>query len=164
MNERLEYLIETVDNSHYFSTKKNKRSWKEEVKSKMTTLVPKKLVDISDHMDGVDDSDDEHDLSEGQKKDSKVQAYEAIRESDSIQRAMTDLHRRSKLLRNFAVMNSTGFIKIVKKFDKSLPLRKGSMSEVTKDRYICDDGNGIAALSDRMVCEKYVYTYFLFQM
>lgn len=124
------------------------------MRSKMTTLVPKKLIDISNDMEGVDDSDDDQeDLTERQRKDAKIEAFEAIRESDSIQRAMTDIHRRSKLLSNFAIMNATGFIKIVKKFDKSFPLRKGMMKDVNKKGFICDDGNGIATLSDKMVSD-----------
>lgn len=152
MDERLEYLIETVDNSEYFNTKKEKRTWKEEMRSQMTTIIsPKKLIDISNDMEGVDDSEDEEDLTESQRKDAKVSAYQAIRESDSVQRAMTDLHRRSKLLSNFAIMNSTGFIKIVKKFDKSFPLREGMFRDVTKNGYICGDGEKIAAFSEKMV-------------
>lgn len=154
INERLEYLIETVENSTYFTPETNNKTWRDQMRSKMTTLVPKKLIDISNDMEGVDDSDDDQeDLTESQRKDAKIEAFEAIRESDSIQRAMTDIHRRSKLLSNFAIMNATGFIKIVKKFDKSFPLRKGMMKDVNKKGFICDDGNGIATLSDKMVSD-----------
>ena len=123
------------------------------MRSQMTTMImPKKLIDISNDMEGVDsDDEDDEDLTESQRKDAKVSAYQAIRESDSVQRAMTDLHRRSKLLSNFAIMNSTGFIKIVKKFDKSFPLREGMFRDVTKNGYICGDGEKIAALSEKMV-------------
>mmetsp|Transcript_6754 Transcript_6754/g.18852 ORF Transcript_6754/g.18852 Transcript_6754/m.18852 type:complete len:883 (-) Transcript_6754:92-2740(-) len=48
-----------------------------------------------------------------------------LRESDSIKRALTDLHRSTMLLNNYAVMNFTGFIKIIKKHDKSFKSRKG---------------------------------------
>ncbi len=153
MSERLEYLIETVNNSDYFTSSRNKKNWSDEMKTKMTTLVlSKKLIDISNDMDVVDETDDEEEgLTQSQRKDSKVEIFQAIRESDSIRRAMTDLYRRSKLLNNFAIMNSTGFIKIIKKFDKTFPLRKGMFKEVTQNGYICDDGKEISALSDKMV-------------
>lgn len=55
-----------------------------------------------------------------------------LRESDSIKRALTDLHRSTMLLNNYAVMNFTGFIKIIKKHDKSFKSRKGQFKNFMK--------------------------------
>lgn len=55
-----------------------------------------------------------------------------LRESDSIKRALTDLHRSTMLLNNYAVMNFTGFIKIIKKHDKSFKSRKGRFKNFLK--------------------------------
>jgi len=41
-----------------------------------------------------------------------------VKEEDSIQRAIIDLHRTSKLLLNFTILNYTGFVKIIKKYRK----------------------------------------------
>jgi len=61
-----------------------------------------------------------------------------IAESDSIKRAVTDLNRTLKLLSNFAMMNYTGFVKILKKHDKSLgPESKGLHSPLLKSDDTC---------------------------
>ena len=43
---------------------------------------------------------------------------EKVKEAESIQRALVDQYRTAKLLHNFAIMNYTGFVKIVKKHNK----------------------------------------------
>jgi len=42
-------------------------------------------------------------------------------ERSSLQRAATDVYRTLQQLRNFAIINYTGFVKIIKKHDKALP-------------------------------------------
>lgn len=49
-----------------------------------------------------EDSDDD------EIKDATGAIEEKIRESESIQRDLVDLHRRAKLLINFSIMNVTG--------------------------------------------------------
>ena len=146
--------MSTITSSDSFNKTKKKNNWRQKMRKKVSTLVHTKR---SDEMVGVNSLDYETgDFTESQQRTSaeekaKEKTYQDIRESDSIQRAMTDLHRRSKLLNNFAIMNSTGFIKIIKKFDKKIPLWKGIFSEVLTDGYVCKDGKEVQELSERMV-------------
>jgi SPX domain len=73
-----------------------------------------------------------------------------IAEADSIQRALVDQYRTAKLLHNFALMNYTGFVKIVKKHDKSLPHRKGRFKALTQAANICGEGLVVEQLSQRI--------------
>ncbi len=73
-------------------------------------------------------SDDEVDEDEMTAVDEHY--FEKLLESDSVKRAVVDLHRNIKLLGNFSIMNYTGFIKIVKKHDKSLPTYKGTLKDI----------------------------------
>ena len=73
-----------------------------------------------------------------------------IAEADSIQRALVDQYRTSKLLHNFAIMNYTGFVKIAKKHDKTLPDRKGRFKEISKGSKICDEGKAVEKLANRI--------------
>ena len=72
-----------------------------------------------------------------------------LRESDSIKRALTDLHRTTMLLHNYDVMNFTGFIKIIKKHDKSFPSRKGRFKGFMKKADVIE-GNESEQLGSRM--------------
>jgi len=72
-----------------------------------------------------------------------------LRESDSIKRALKDLHRTAKLLGNFAIINFTGFVKITKKFQKTFPGRKNQFSDITEDR-ICNKGKVPLDLAEKM--------------
>ena len=146
-------MEENVNNSDTFSVKhQTKSSWRSQMRTQFSNRISNKLIDITNDMEGVDDSDEEFEMLNGsQRQRAKSKSIEAIRESDSIQRAMIDLHRKSRFLINFAIMNSTGFIKIVKKFNKSFPLNKGLFKEIVSNGFICNDGSDITALSDRMV-------------
>mmetsp|Transcript_22017 Transcript_22017/g.45866 ORF Transcript_22017/g.45866 Transcript_22017/m.45866 type:complete len:920 (-) Transcript_22017:91-2850(-) len=70
-------------------------------------------------------------------------------ESDSVKRAVVDLHRNVKLLENFSIMNYTGFIKIVKKYDKTIVEGKGSYKHLCADTRF-HDGNEATTLGVRM--------------
>jgi len=72
-----------------------------------------------------------------------------LRESDSIKRALIDLHRRAKLLQNYTIMNQTGFIKIIKKFYKSYPDRKGQFDQMTVEN-ICQGGITVNDTANKM--------------
>jgi hypothetical protein len=88
------------------------------------------------------DSDDD-DFGKGQAEKDKS------KEADSIKRALTDMHRRVKLLSNFAIINSTGFVKIVKKFCKQFPDKKDEYKEI-KEGFICGEGARVERLSSKM--------------
>jgi hypothetical protein len=63
-----------------------------------------------------------------------------IKEAQSIQRALVDEYRRSKLLHNFAIMNYTGFVKIVKKHEKTLKEEKSKYKQAIRPENICNEG------------------------
>lgn len=73
-----------------------------------------------------------------------------IAEADSIQRALVDQHRTAKLLHNFVIMNYTGFVKIVKKHDKTLNHRKGKFKKEIEPYNICNEGKLVEALASRL--------------
>ena len=76
---------------------------------------------------------------------------DGLKASDSIQRAMTDMYRTAKLLHNFAIMNYTGFVKIVKKHDKTFKEYKGRFKQLTIESEVCNGGKDVAKLEERMV-------------
>jgi SPX domain protein involved in polyphosphate accumulation len=88
------------------------------------------------------DDEDGHNISSRKKK--------SVKETDSVKRAMIDLHRSSKLLNNYSIMNYTGFVKIVKKFDKSFPDHKGEFKNIVSES-LCHDGKEAENLADEMV-------------
>ncbi len=81
-----------------------------------------------------------------------------VKEADSVKRALVDMHRRSKLLINFAIMNSTGYVKIIKKFTKNFPEMKNEFDSLAKKGYSCEEGKRAIALSEQM--EKYYASWF----
>jgi hypothetical protein len=86
-----------------------------------------------------DDSDDE----------GETQGAAAVAEADSIQRALIDQYRTAKLLHNFAILNYTGFVKIVKKHDKSLPHRKGRFKGILTAHNLFHEGQAVDDLATR---------------
>jgi hypothetical protein len=99
----------------------------------------------SESNEGLYDDDNTQD-----EKQDKALLSRKIKEAESIQRALVDQYRTAKLLHNFAIMNYTGFVKIVKKHDKSLPRKKGRYKQAIKPVNICNEGNAVEALASRM--------------
>jgi SPX domain len=97
----------------------------------------------------VDDDYDHHLGNDSHHHDPQLEARRE-REIESIQRALIDQYRTAKLLLNFALMNYTGFVKIVKKHDKTLPDRKGRYKKIITAESICNEGKAVEALGDRM--------------
>jgi hypothetical protein len=64
---------------------------------------------------------------------------------------MTDMYRTAKLLHNFAIMNYTGFVKIVKKHDKTFKEHKGRFKKFTIESEVCSGGKDVGKLEERMV-------------
>jgi hypothetical protein len=91
-----------------------------------------------------------YDADDADEKQDKAQMSRKIKEAESIQRALVDQYRTAKLLHNFAIMNYTGFVKIVKKHDKSIPRKKGRYKQAIKPVNICNEGNAVEALAARM--------------
>jgi len=87
-----------------------------DIKRNMQKRLSESLVGKDDHKDhGPTTTDYESDDELGNlSRSDRLKMQNELKASDSIKRAIVDLHRRSKLLTNFAIMNTTGFIKIIK--------------------------------------------------
>jgi hypothetical protein len=102
----------------------------------------------SESQEALYDGDDDDNKQD--EKEQKASLSRQIKEAESIQRALVDQYRTAKLLHNFAIMNYTGFVKIVKKHDKSLPRKKGRYKLAITPVNICNEGNAVEALAARM--------------
>jgi hypothetical protein len=143
--ERLDFLVEEAGPSYKFSKQKKQRlaNMKRSLKARMPVMSRTgNILNISLPSSNEYDSDDD-DFGKGQAEKDKS------KEADSIKRALTDMHRRVKLLSNFAIINSTGFVKIVKKFCKQFPDKKDEYKEI-KDGFICGEGARVERLSSKM--------------
>ena len=96
-----------------------------------------------------EDSDEEEDFL----NDEKVMA-----EADSIKRALIDQYRTAKLLQNYVILNYTGFVKIIKKHDKTIPSQKGRFKGLLKADNLFKEGIAVEKLSDQY--EKYYANWF----
>ena len=160
---RLQLLTEHAGPSYnYISAPRlpSLTNMRQSLQKRVTTMITGEEDEEEQYKDNLktieelEESSDEEDrgLEEGKVGTPKKGIKREKRcEADSIKRDMTDLYRRAKLLSNFAIMNSTGFVKIIKKFEKAFPERVGYFSFVTENGSICDDGHSAAALSDKMV-------------
>ena len=76
------------------------------------------------------------------------------REAESIQRALVDQYRIAKLLLNFAIMNYTGFVKIVKKYEKimSTIVKKAPprYQQAIQPNNICNEGQVVEQLASQL--------------
>ncbi|KAL7543571.1 hypothetical protein ACHAXR_012896 [Thalassiosira sp. AJA248-18] len=160
ISQRMEVLVESVGSSGVnLKKKKQKRS---SIVDTMTQKFESMLHGIEthplnergatsgtipdmdmEHSESLDDEDPESKMLDGLEKKKKKEEF--ARKSDSIKRAITDIHRTSKLLQNYSVMNYTGFVKIAKKFDKTFPEHKGLFKGNN-----CDDGQEAEILSEKM--------------
>jgi len=92
---------------------------------------------------------------EASEYDGRKSQNDISREIESVKRAIIDLHRRSKLLENFAIMNTTAFVHIIKKFESILMEHQGRFSFVGNDDIICGGGVQASSLCEKMVRELY---------
>lgn len=113
------------------------------VQSHMRPPLPPTPQDSTEEMPSLPTSEKEDDHEESIDK-------KHLREADSIQRALVDHYRSAKLLNNFAIMNYTGFVKIVKKHDKTMPDRKGRYKKAIAPEKICNEGKAVEELAARM--------------
>jgi hypothetical protein len=81
-----------------------------------------------------------------------------LAEANSIKRALIDQYRTATLLKNFAIMNYTGFVKIVKKHDKTIPESKGRFKSILEPQNLFDEGKEVDALAKRF--ERYYANWF----
>ena len=87
-----------------------------------------------------------------------VDNEKVLAEADSIKRALIDQYRTATLLKNFAIMNYTGFVKIIKKHDKSIPEQKGRFKGMLDQENLFNEGKDVDALSKRL--ERYYANWF----
>jgi hypothetical protein len=158
---RLQLLTENAGPSYQFITPRTHKfkNMRKAVKRHVSTMITgEEEEEDLETIEELDESTDEEDVTKGKHTTPKRRR---IREADSIKRDMMDLYRRAKLLGNFGIMNSTGFVKIIKKFEKAFPEKKGYFAFITKNGSICDDGRSATVLCDKMVCvEKRVCLLF----
>ena len=95
------------------------------------------------------EDDDEEEYENDPERDKKRTA-----EAESIKRSLVDQYRVSKLLHNYAMMNITGFVKIIKKFDKTIPSEKGRFKDALITRNMLNDGKAVDIL-----CRNYETYY-----
>jgi SPX domain-containing protein involved in vacuolar polyphosphate accumulation len=155
----LNFLTEQAGPSYNFKKKKQQplEGMRRKLQRKMHAFskTGSKLTEEND----VDDLDDLDDFELGGLTASeRSKTNEKVKEADSIRRALTDLHRRAKLLMNYAMINSTGFIKIIKKFTKHFPENKDEYAEVLEEGFICGGGKRVRGLCSRM--EQYYANWF----
>lgn len=155
LDKRLSVLVDSAIESPYIQTTVTKQHQRREtgikkfLRSSVQGILKK---DNKERFPSISEPDDVEDV------EMKEMHEGMIRESDSIQRALADLYRTSKLLHNFAIMNYTGFIKIIKKHDKVFPYFKGSYKTMTQSSEVCDGASSVEELSGKM--EKYYADWF----
>jgi len=116
IEKRLELLIKTVQSNYELKPDPEKRRKRRDnmvlVKSVRTLIAEKN--NVTDVI--IDDEDDinEHAIS----------VRKVLNETESVKRALVDLHRQTMLLRNFFVMNFTALVEVVKRFNAAFPRRE----------------------------------------
>ena len=110
------------------------------------------------HTNADDSDDDDENEIECLSKSQRLDRDGKVRESDSIKRALADMNRQTQLLSNYVIMNSTGFIKIIKKFTKNFPQKKSEVKMIIENGFICGDGKRAQELSASM--EYYYANWF----
>ena len=75
--------------------------------------------------------------------------HEDVAKAESIKRSLVDQYRIAKLLQNYAMMNVTGFVKIIKKFDKTIPLQSGRFQSALESQAMLNDARAVERLSMR---------------
>lgn len=66
-----------------------------------------------------------------------------------IKRFLVSQYRVAKYLHNYAMMNITGFVKIAKKFDKTIPSHAGRFQSALETRNMMDDADEVETLTKR---------------
>lgn len=68
-----------------------------------------------------------------------------VKKLDSIQRAITDVYRTSKLLHNYCILNYTGFSEIARLYDRKFTQHKGKLKNK-----VCEDGLQTEQMASRL--------------
>eukprot|EP00532_Pseudo-nitzschia_australis_P020517 CAMPEP_0168306042 /NCGR_PEP_ID=MMETSP0142_2-20121227/52312_1 /TAXON_ID=44445 /ORGANISM="Pseudo-nitzschia australis, Strain 10249 10 AB" /LENGTH=463 /DNA_ID=CAMNT_0008257687 /DNA_START=89 /DNA_END=1477 /DNA_ORIENTATION=- len=70
-------------------------------------------------------------------------------DAEMIKRFLISQYRTAKYLHNYAMLNITGFVKIAKKFDKTIPAHAGKFKSSLESRNMMDDACDIEALTKK---------------
>lgn len=160
MGEKVEGLIMQLTESvrsigHKNENNRNKSKDSLNVKSKRraSNVQMGKIVKVMDknntNISGATDEDYEDDPDWDHKD---------IAKAESIRRSLVDQYRIAKLLQNYAMMNVTGFVKIIKKFDKTVPSESGRFKKALQSQHMLNDAKAVETLSNKY--EKYYANWF----
>ncbi len=110
-----------------------------------------------------DDGDDDDEELKFQSADANGKIEPELEEKRSadaamIKRFLVSNYRLAKFLHNFAMLNITGFVKIAKKFDKTIPQHAGKFKSALGPRNTMDDGEDVEKLAKRF--ESYYANWF----
>lgn len=123
------------------------------VKKRVTMVRMGKVLKLSNkdkqNISGAtdDDYDDDEDWD-----------HELMSKAETIRRSLVDQYRIAKLLQNYAMLNVTGFVKIVKKFNKTLPSEDGRYKKALEAHNMLNDAKAVEILSSKY--EKYYANWF----
>jgi len=155
-HQRLEVLIESVGDKKpkgdsrthnrrlSLTEREGLMKLKDVVKHRLHTVIPAASQDVPSNSPLGDYFSDE------EPETGRVDKKQQIKEADSIKRELIDLHRRTTLLLNFSIMNYTGFVKIVKKFNKTFPEQKDLFSHLVQKDNVCHEGKEAEQLVGKM--------------
>jgi len=160
-SEKLEELAHRLS---FLTENSSMNSVPKHTRSSTWAATTRNVLRLTSQLSSRSDSDD-HDLTPTKEKgESAVAVVDAeeplspkptkstqhIKETESIQRALVDQYRQGKLLHNFVIMNYTGFVKIVKKHDKTFPEYKNKYKNTIKHTNVCNDGREVGELTEQM--------------
>ena len=147
IESRFNLLRQNTGDAYQF--KKHKKQLLKNMRKSLKKRVTGFSNDVnSESMEGTEDSDEE---TEALLTSSQRRTFdEKVREANSIKRALTDMHRRAKLLNNYTIINSTGFIKITKKYTKNFPLQKVEFERLSREDNVCGGGKRAEELCTKM--------------
>jgi hypothetical protein len=147
----------THNSSPYMRTRKQRIKTKEELtqKSHRRGVTNIQLGDLS--QDDEDDDDDDELRFQSANINSKKDGHgdvnndpeleeKRIADAEMIKRFLVSQYRIAKYLHNYAMLNITGFVKIVKKFDKNVPSCAGKFKTSLEARNMMDDAEDVETL------------------
>jgi len=82
--------------------------------------------------------------------DEKASVMQIQKETESMKQSISDLYRRTQLLSNYAIINTSGLLQSVKKFRRNLPDHMNKLQDIKDERNICNGGAGSVRLSNEM--------------
>jgi len=152
MGEKAEELIMQLTGSvrsigHKNENSRNNRKVPLDMKSQKRRFLKETDMNNTNISGAIEDDEDDLDWD-----------HEDLAKAESIRRSLVDQYRGAKLLQNYAMMNVTGFVKINKKFDKTVPSEKGRFKRALESQHMLNDAKAVETLSNRY--EKYYANWF----